>query len=320
MRKFSLLFFTTPFLFLISTAVLFYSGCQGKRNGNVIAIINGREVSVDLLEAYFLENLNGDFNGSASAGIDQTEEEINKVKSRLLEDFIDTQLVVEQAEKAGISISDEDALRFLQELGESEKSVAETDQRKVDWIKDLMVIQKFKNETLFSDIVVSEEEVRQYFQKQIKGKSEHEKFFLEIIVFESEKEAQNILKKLRANKERYENLKEKYAMLPGETDPQPYFLDELPETIREEVRKMKKGDISKVLPLLKRFCIIKLEGIEKAGTGPLERISGDLREKITMEKEERIFQEYLHKLRKNSEVKIFYKRLPFDFIADRSDD
>lgn len=318
MRKFPLLYFTISILFLISAAVLFYSGCEGNRNGNVIAIINGGEVSVDLLEAYFLENLDGDFNGSASTGIDQTEEEINKVKSRLLEDFIDTQLVVEQAEKVGIAISDEEAVGFLRELGESEERVAEIDQKKMDWIKDLMIIQKFKTDQLFSDIIISEEEVKQYFQKQIKGKSEHERFLLEIIVFESEKEAQNILKKLKAKKERYENFTEKYAMIPGVTGPQPYFLDELPKEIREEVRRMKKGDISKVLPLLKRFCIIKLGGIEKAGTGFLEKIYEDLKEKITREKEDQIFQEYLQNLRKNSEVKIFYKRLPFDFIADRS--
>jgi parvulin-like peptidyl-prolyl isomerase len=310
-------FFSIFFLLLFSMSAIFHSGCDRGEKKNVIAVINDMEITVDLLETYFLENLNGDLNVPDAEGIDQTEEEINKVKSRLLEDFIDAQLMVEQAEKAGISISDKETVRFLQELGESIEIVAEVDQKKRGWVKNLMIIQKFKNERIFSDIAVSEKELKQYFQKQIRKKSERQRFLLEIIVMESEKEAQNILKKLKAKRAKFDDFIEKYAMIQGKTSSQAYFLDELPENIEEEVSRMKKGDISKVLPLLKRFCIIKMEGIEKGGTEPFEKISGDLRKKLIREKKEAVFEEYIQNLRKNSEVKIFYKKLPFDFIADR---
>lgn len=315
MRRFFGCFFPIFFLLLLSMSAIFHSGCGAEGKEGIIAVINSKEITVDLLEDYFLENLNGDLKESGAESIDQVENDINRVKSRLLEDFIDAQLMVEQAEKAGISISDEETVRFLQELGEPMEIFAETDQKKLAWIKNLIVIQKFKKEKLFSDIVVSKGELKQYFQEKIKEKSARKKFLLEIIVLESEKEAQGLLKGLKAKRVGFDSLTEKYAMIPGKVGAQSYALDELPENIRKEVKLMKKGEISKVLPLLKRFCIIRVNGVEKGGAKTFEEISENLREKIIREKEEAIFEEYIHNLRKNSKVRIFYKRLPFDFIA-----
>ena len=302
-------------LFLICS--IFYSGCGKAEKESVIALINGKEVAVDLLEDYFFENLNGNLDKSGSKGVDQTEDEINKVKSRLLEDFIDEQLLFEQAEKASMTVDDEEKLGFLRELGESIETISELDDKKMRWIKNLLIIQKFKREKVFSDISVSELELKEYFHEQMKERSDHRRFLLGIIVLELEKEAQKILKNIKARKADFDTLTEKYGMIPEKAGPQIYFLDELPENIREEVARLKKGEISKVLPLLGRFCIIKMEGVEKAGARPFDEISEELKMKIIREKEEIVFEEYIYNLRKNSEIKIFYKRLPFTFIAEK---
>lgn len=317
MNRFLRFFFTLCSLILFSSVIISYVGCSGESQENVIAILNGKEITGDLLESYFLENLNGNFAEASVEVIEQTQNETNKVKSRLLEDFIDLQLVFEQAEKAGVSIEEEETIRFLQELGEPIETITEVDQKKIAWIKSLLIIQKFKKDRLFSKIRVSDKELKEYFQKQIKGKSERQRYLLEIIVLESEKEAQKILKNIKAKKSTFDSLAEKYAMIPGKVGPQGYFLDKLPENIKEEVGRLKRGEVSKVLPLLERFCIIKMEGTEKAGTKPFEEISEDLREKIIRDKEEALFEEYIHNLRKSSDVRIFYEKLPFDFIADR---
>jgi parvulin-like peptidyl-prolyl isomerase len=317
MNRFLRIFFTLFSLILFSTALFSYVGCSKEGQQDVIAILNGKEITGDLLENYFMENLNGNFAEASVEIIEQTENEINKVKSRLLEDFIDLQLVFEQAEKAGVSIEEKETTRFLQELGESIESISEFDQKRITWIKSLLIIQKFKKDKLFSEISVNEKELKEYFQKQIKGKSERRRYLLEIIVLESEKEAQRILKSIKAKKSTFDSLAEKYAMIPGKVGYQGYFLDELPENIKVDVSQLKKGEISKVLPLLERFCIIKMEGTEKAGTKPFEEISDDLRKKIIRDKEEALFEEYIQNLRKSSDVKIFYENLPFNFIADR---
>jgi parvulin-like peptidyl-prolyl isomerase len=311
-------FFVSLFtLLLFSTVVISNFGCNGEDQQNVIVILNGKEITDDLLENYFRENLDGNFAEASVEITEQTENETNKVKSRLLEDFIDLQLVFEQVEKAGVSIEERETAKFLQELGEPVETINEVDQKKLEWIKNLLIIQKFKKDKLFSKIHVSEKELKEYFQKQIKGKSERQRYFLEIIVLESKKEAQRVLKKIKSKKSTFDSLAEKHAMIPGKAGPQGYFLDELPGKIKEEVDRLKKGEISGVLPLLERFCIIKMEGTEKARAKPFEEISEDLRKKIIRDKEEALFEDYIHNLRKSSNVKIFYERLPFDFIADR---
>ncbi len=304
-------------LCFFTTAVIFNGGCSKEEDDKVIAVINGKEINVNLLEDYFFENLNGNPQESSSKNRNQSGEGINKVKSCLFEDFIDVQLILEQAKKAGITIGKEEMIEFLSEIGEATEDISEMDSKKVGRVTQLLTIQKFKNEKLYANISVSEEELKQYFQEQMKEKGDNRRFMLGIIVVDTEQGAREILKNIKDKKVNFYTLAETYAMIPGKVGPQAYFLAELPENIREEVKQLEKGQISKVMPLLGRFCLIRMEGKEKAGVKPFNRISEDLKEKIIREKEEVIFENYIENLRKNAEIEIFYNRLPFTYIKDQ---
>ena len=288
---------------------------EKKEEPKVVAVIGGRSITADLLERYFYENLNGMFTLFSFKDFEQEEHDINRVKSRLFEDFLEAQLILGEAIKGGVTVSEQEVQEFLKEFGGEDVAERKRARKEsIDTVKDFLLIQKFKSEKLFPDVSVSESELKQYYDEKAKTMTSAQKITLSIIQTETEGEARELLKKIKRGGDRFENHAEKYASIMKRKDPETYDVNDLPENIRAEAQKMKVGQISPVLPLLGQFIIFRIERIEKEGIKPFEEVAGSLKERLLREKLHMLFDQYMRDLKSRTKTEIFYQNLPFTFI------
>ncbi|MEW5806903.1 MAG: peptidyl-prolyl cis-trans isomerase [Acidobacteriota bacterium] len=309
-------------LFAIVMVLVWNEGCgfygEKEEEKNVIAIIGGREITVEMLEKYFYDNLNGILSVASIKDFEQDETDVDKVKSRLFEDFIDTQLLLGEAIKAGVTVGGEEVNEFLKGFGGEEEKAGKLRKGEMERLTEFLMIQKFKSEKLFPGVTVSDTELKQYVQEKMEELKKTHTVTLSIIIVETENEARELFKKIRGNQENFNSLAEKYAVPAGQSGPQVYNIDELPENIRDEVKRLKVGQISKPMSLLGRSCIFRLESVEAEGMKSFEEIAQSMKERLLREKCHAMLEDHLKKLKTGGEIKIFYERLPFHFIRENS--
>lgn len=115
--------------------------------------INGRSIAASTLRTYFREKI-GDL-------AEQVETDL--IKKKILEDFIDEQLLLAEAEKAGIDVPDEQVRELARAIGEGAD-----DSLTLARLRDELKIQKYLEEKLFADIGVSEQEAEQHYNERRK--------------------------------------------------------------------------------------------------------------------------------------------------------
>lgn len=309
---------------MLGMSLVCTEGCgfyrEREEEKNTIAIIAGREITAEMLERFFFDNLNGIFSIANIRELEQEEGDIDRVKSRLFEDFIEMQLLLGEAIKAGVAVREEDVQEFLKEFGGESAGTGKAPGENRDRVRDFLMIQKFKSEKLFPAVTVSEPELKQYIDARMKELKKMQKVTLSIIMVETENEALELLRKIRAKKETFETLADKYAVEAGHREPQVYNIDELPDNIRAEVKRLKAGQVSKPLSLLGRFCLVRIESIEEEGARSFEEMAESMRDALIREKSHALLDDYVKKLKTGGDLKIFYERLPFRYIKERDRD
>ncbi len=282
----------------------------------VVAIIEGRKITLRMLETYLFKNLNGIFALSFLKGLEKEDQDANRVKSRLFEDFLDAQLLLGEAVKAGMTVSDEEVQKFMEAFEEQAGEKDGTEGDGFALARDLLIVQKFKTEKLVPRVIVGDSEVRKYYDEQQQEMKDSQKITLSIINFEAEDEANEAAKQIRRGKEKFENVMEKQASDSRITEAQIYSIEDLPEDIQAEVKRLKVGQVSNAVPLLGQFCIFRIERRAKEGMKPFEDVAESIREKLFRKKFQVMLERYMNELKERSDVQIFYENLPFTFVRE----
>ncbi len=281
-----------------------------------VAIIEGKKITVRMLDTYLFKNLNGIFALGFLKELEQKDQDANRVKSRLFEDFLDAQLLLGEAAKAGITVSDEEVQEFMEAFGEQAGEKDRIESNSFALTKDLLIVQKFKTEKLVPRVMVGDSEVKKYYDEQKLEMQESQKVTLSIINFETEDEAEEAIKQIKRGKEKFETIMEKQAPGTQIAEAQTYSIEDLPEDIQTEVKRLKVDQVSNAVPLLGQFCIFKVERRAKEGMKPFEEVAGSIREKLFREKFQAMLERYMNELKERSDVQIFYENLPFTFVRE----
>ena len=153
-------------------------------NNAVAAIVNGEIIYVSDVEERY------------AAVPDYLKSQVSK--SFVLEGLIENALLLSEAKKNGISVSQQEFDEFWSEEQENIQALLEsgttTEEELVEAVNEYLTVQKLLDDVLFKDIPISEEEARAFFEENkdsiVQIRASH-------ILLETEEEARQILGQLK---------------------------------------------------------------------------------------------------------------------------
>ncbi len=287
---------TIPVVFLLlgPTACGVGPGRPGDPAEDVIAQVGSQKVTRRQLEEHILETLGGPAD-AASAN--------SEVKSRLLDQLLEEELIVEAAIRKGLSISDREVEAF---------SSKNRDVR--DGVKRILLQDKFKREVILSGVTVSEIEVQRYVEQHQDEFRRPARAVIRKILLDDIHDAREIQAELALHPERFEELAEARSLAPDRGEPQAYEEEQLPETVRAAVSRMSAGDLSSVVEDPHGFFILMLdERLPEREADPGE-VHEQIRRKLLQEKYQARYLDFLASLRASTDVTVFEEELGFAYI------
>lgn len=236
-------------VFLLATTV-FFCGCRsaGVRSP-VIATINGKEVYRAEFEQFSALKV-GEFTSADSS---------EALKSQMLNEYIRRRVVLDEARRAGLTISDTEISQAAQDNPQLRSSGIDTGARE-ELSRDLL-IEKCYQQVLLKDVRVSPEEIEQYIAKNQARLTERGGFAVREIRVQSRDEAERLRREVTDGKRDFAAVARLHSDAPnaergGLTR---YDDGQLPGVLEKAIQPLRPGDVSQIVESGYGFHIFKLE-------------------------------------------------------------
>jgi parvulin-like peptidyl-prolyl isomerase len=286
---------------LLPSLILTLLACGG---GNVeppdpaartIVLVGDRQISKGAFEVYVIDALGG---AEEASNVD------SEVKSRLLDQFIDEELLVGAALDEGLSVTEEELDRFLPgTTGNQER------------VRRVLLQKKYKEQVILRNLSVSDQEVMDYFQRNQASFRRPARAVLRKVLLDSAHEAREVRADLVKNPRDFEGIAETRSLSPDGGRPQEYKEESLPESLREVVASLREGQLSPVVEDPMGFFILKLEERRPERVADLEEVRDQIELRLLQEKGEQRFRESLAALRRGARIEIRKGLLDFEYVS-----
>ncbi len=241
-----------------------------------------------------------------------TPPEIKELKRNLLNQLVEEELILMEAQRRGIRVTDqeveEEVKNFLKEGDESVEAVIKERYGSLDeWKKEIkrrLLIKKTIHQVIEMTITVTDKEAREYYNKNRKAYEIPQQVRARMIVVPTEEEAGKIKGLLR--KRSFEELAKEYSIGPeaekggdlgffGKGDMPPEF---------EVVFNLPKGAVSRVVKTPYGYHIFKVVEKKKGRKLRFRDVKDLITEKIRRERVEKKYREWILTLKKNIEIDV----------------
>ena len=256
----------------------------------------------------------------------QVQSMVAEKQKNVLRDLIDQSLLVQRAKDLGINVDTDvtkrlDQLRqqnSLKDMDELEKKIRESGLDYEEFkggIRNNLLTQEVIRGEVGRNIIISREEVQKYYEEHKNELVRPEQVYLrEIFVStegkketdlpELEKKANNLLDRVKKGEE-FGELAKRYS--DGSSAPRGGELGvfergQLSKEIEDRVFKMNRGQMTDVIRTKQGFLILKVEQRYEAGLQPIEKVEGEISNRIYEAKMEPALRHYLRTLRQDSYV------------------
>jgi peptidyl-prolyl cis-trans isomerase C/foldase protein PrsA len=225
-------------------------GCgAGGDRSPVIAFINGREVHLAEFEQFLALKV-GEFT-SPDAG--------DSLKSKMLDEFIRRRVVLDEAARVGLTITDAEIAQAAQDNPQLKPTTATVVARE-ELARDLLVEKCFQ-QVLLKDVRVSPEEIQQYIEKNQSRLTERGGFVVREIRAQSLEEAERLRREVAEGKRDFAAVARLHSDAPnaergGLTR---YDDGQLPDVLEKAIKPLGPGDVSQIVESGYGFHIFKLE-------------------------------------------------------------
>lgn len=260
-----------------------------------------------------------------------------KARDDVLSSMIDKIIVRQQAEKLSITVAEEEVDAAIDQILARNNATIEDFRRELaamnlqeqeyrDNIRDQILQSKLINYEVRSRIVVIEDEIKEYYQKeytQEKGESGYHilqigftwrnSVSLEKAGFDTKEEAREKAEEVRTrvlDGESFKGLAQSYSNLPSAADGGDIGIfkkDELADYMKDVILAMKPGDISPIVETGNTFQFFKLLSVREGDIvvkAPYESVREEIRDILYRAKMEDQYKKWVKSLRDEAYVKI----------------
>ncbi len=310
--------------------ILFIFGVVPKVSGKVIdrvvAVVNNEPIllsEVDSKCKYALEQV------PASMSLDKAAEERRKIRLDTLDTIIDETLMQQQIKKHHIEVKDEEVERYISMI-KSEHNL--TDEQFAMALKqEGMTMESFKarqrkqiekqkllGREIQSKLKVSEKDIEQYYRQHYMTEAGSEKVKASHILFSVPpdatkeqqeaiyKKAKEVLAKLRAGAD-FAEMAKKYSDDPSAStggDLGWFRRGDMVASFEKAAFSLKKGQVSDLVKTRFGYHIIMVKDRASDKPPALDKVSMEIRRRLTKELEGRLMRNWLDDLRRHSYIEI----------------
>ncbi|MBX7220877.1 MAG: peptidylprolyl isomerase [Blastocatellia bacterium] len=265
----------------------------------IVATVNGKSLTKAAFETYM----------AVRTGTLQADGLSAKVKSQMLDEFIEREIKVEAALQRGLKPAETtQPVPSAGAVGETTIPPAMREQeQKAD------ALSKSFDQTAASNIqLASKEDVNKFYEAN-KTDFERNGFYVREIRVESDALIQEIAQKLKSNTASFVELARKHSQSPNARHGGLNYYDrgQLPPELEEPVLALRPGEISKVLHTSFGYHIFKLERM--AEPLPFESVRDDIQDKVTQARQQESVEKETKRVVSEAKVEIREAVLGFPY-------
>jgi parvulin-like peptidyl-prolyl isomerase len=288
---------------LLSVALCSCGGTADRPDERVVAEVGGRPVTTAQIQGFLDTTLVQD-----PAAEQPPPRDLAKVKSRLFDDYLDGEILLREAERQGIAVSDVELTAYLgpeAAPGPEALLVARRD----------LTIQKLRESTVRAQLRIDDERVRRWLASHPPPEGSPEAGTLRTLRFASYPEAMRVREEIVGRKLSLEEAAAAYGADALSETELAIDLTAFPEHIARAVRALNVGQVSQPLPFESSVLLFLLD--RPGGPADLEeRRREQARKAIALDESQRISDELLQTLRRKTPVVRHEERLPFPYVAE----
>ena len=305
-------FHIEPFMVVAAFVLLAAGGCQwlGNSGRENVATVDGAGISL----ADFNERMEKKLSLMADVP-SLNEKQVVLLKADVLNELIDEKVMINRADKLGISVSDGELKKRIEEI---KKDYPEEEFKEIfkgrkshyrTWKEELrkrLILEKLIHQEVTPQITVTDEEILSYIKSHAKEGISEEHVRISQILLPDREKADAVLERLNNGEDFAKVAKELSTDPEAEKEGDMGFFSRgvLPEALDRVAFSLSPGKISKVVETPYGYHIIKVLEKEKGGEVLSAKAREKVRAKLKREKEEQAYSEWLGRLRSKAVVKI----------------
>ncbi len=254
----------------------------------------------------------------ASQNPDTTKKElIAKVERDMLEQLVEQSLADQECEKFGINVTDADidaAIENFKQLNALDddrlkQGLAAEGMTLADYrakLKSQIRQSRLVNQAVRSKIIITEKEIRQYYDAHIDQFQGETRYKLRNILTRTRKEMDEVIKKFSSGVA-FSDLAKAYSI--GSNAPEggqlgEFEISSVNEDIRKVVQPLKKGEHTPVLEAGDSFQLIYVEDIVSQAENAFEQARKKIQNILYRAQGETLFKKWMGTLKENAHIKI----------------
>jgi parvulin-like peptidyl-prolyl isomerase len=300
-------------LFVIATVVAL-SSCKSNMPSHIVAEINGDTITVEEFSAELSPFIEG-YHLSPST---QEEAALKNLKQALLDQLIEKRLILNEAQQMGITVSDdelEEAFASIQrsypqggfdEVVRDEAALHRWKER----LRQRLVIEKVINRVSQVTVPLDEDVLRKYYKEHQSEFMVPEQVRVRQIVTKDRQTAESVLSKVKRG-DSFEELAKRHSVAPEAEqggDLGFFGRGDMPEEF-DVVFSLQAGETSEIVQSPYGYHIFQVVAKEGRSELNFAEVKDRIREIVVREEEEKIFQDWLKKVKKKAIIRINTKAL-----------
>jgi parvulin-like peptidyl-prolyl isomerase len=233
---------------VVTAVAALCSSCRSADRTPTIVTINGDKIHRSEFERFLKIKL-----GDLATG-----DTADELKSQMLDEFIVRRLVLVEAARAGLAITESEIEQTARDP-QMKSSTATEDARK-ELGSDLLV-SKYYKQVVLKEVRVSPDEVQRYIDENRAKHSDKPGFSVREIRVETREEAERLLRDVTEGHRDFAAVVRQSSQVPNAEQGglSQYTDGQLPEALENAIKLLKPGDISPVIQSSFGFHIFKLE-------------------------------------------------------------
>jgi parvulin-like peptidyl-prolyl isomerase len=279
--------------------------------GTAVATVGDVKVTYRAFERYLNDN----------AGEDEGEgEQLDAIKSRLLDQFLEEQLLLKEAERLEVAVSDAEVDAYLKELGLSgdDLDVGTPDGKGAfrERVKSGLLVQKVKEKAVLKTIKVAPGEVDDELKKHPEVAQGHGKVVLRQILLEDRNAAEEARRAIQADPSQFDAIAKARSGAPDKGAPRAYEETDLPDNLRAAVEALQPGQISPVVEYAQAFVVLML--VRRLDPAPADAATARHRveSELFRQKADQVMERYLADLKEKTAIRVHRAMLPFRYVGE----
>jgi len=265
-------------------------------------------------ERYLADNSAEDDEGGGDEAQDAT------IKSRLLDQFVEEQLLVGAADQLKVTVSEAEIDLYLQALGvtEGEAAVAGPEGKDAfrDKVRQSIVIQKVKDQAVLSKVEVTPGEIEDYFNKHAEQYRMPRSVVLRQILLDDKSQAERLAADLAKDPGKFEAVARERSISPDRGQARSYNEEDLPVELREPLFALQPGQISEALEQSQHWIIFQLVRKSEERAADLASARRTIQLQLFQAKGNQALEQFLADLKKKAEIRVNRPILRFDYVGE----